>query len=120
MNLRKRQANNHPNRKDTPKLDDSEVLHRAEQTLKSHLPLEAFGSSCTSTPLYQVLIGVAANRRTIEAVCADLAGSPDGQTIRGYLNDQLRVEQLPLLQQRLNAALRANWPKPLRRGGPLE
>ena len=120
MNHRKGQAKQPPNRKLTANLNDAEVLRRAEQILRTHLPLEADGYACTSTTLYQVLIGVAANRSTIEAVCADLATAPDGETIRGYLNEQLRVEDLPLLQQRLNAALRANWPQPLRRGGALE
>lgn len=120
MNHKKGQAQKQTNRKNTPKLNDTEVLRRAQQTLKTHLPLEAEGYACTSTTLYEVLIGVAANRSTIEAVCADLAGAPDGETIRGYLNEQLRVEELPLLQQRLNAALRANWPKKLRRGGAVE
>jgi hypothetical protein len=120
MNHRKGQAKQQPNRKLTPNLNDAEVLRRAQQTLKTHLPLQADGYCCTTTTLHQVLIGVAANRSTIEAVCADLAAAPDGQTIRGYLNEQLRVEDLPLLQRRLNAALRANWPLTLRRGAAVE
>lgn len=120
MNHKIGQAKQLPNRKLTPKLNDAEVLRRAEQTLNMHLPLEADGYCCTTTTLYQVLIGVAANRSTLEAVCADLAGVPDSETIRGYLNEQLRVEELPQLQRRLNAALRANWPRALRRGGAIE
>jgi putative transposase len=53
---------------------------------------------------------VAVNRGTIESVCADLVGTPDPQTIRGYLNAQLRVEDLPELEERLNAALAAELP----------
>jgi putative transposase len=120
MDFRTGQANKHCDTKNTPKLNDSEVLRLAQQTLETHFPLQADGYSCSSTTLYQVLIGVAANRSTIESVCADLAAAPDGETIRTYLNDQLRVEELPELQRRLNAALRANWPKAVRRSGPLE
>ena len=94
-------------RDDKPKLNEVEVLRRAQATLEAHLPLEADGYCCTSATLYEVLIGVAAQCSTIESVCAELAGAPDGETIRGYLNEQLRVEELPELERRVNAALRS-------------
>lgn len=93
------------------------MLRIAQQSLQKHFPLEAFGYCCSSTTLYQVLIAVAANRGTIESVCQDLSALPDGQTVRNYFNEQLRVEDLPLLERRINAALRANWPASLRQGG---
>jgi hypothetical protein len=105
---------------DQPKLDDVEVLRRAQATLNKHLPLEADGYHCTSETLYQVLIGVGVNQGTVESVCAELAEAPDGETIRTYLNEQLRVEDLPRLERQINAALSANWPKKLRRSGPVE
>ncbi len=89
----------------TPKLTDQEVLQRAHTVLADHLPLEADGYSCTTDDLLDVLLGVAANRGTIEAVCADLVGSPDAETIRGYFKEQLCVEDLPDLERRLNASL---------------
>src|SRR5207344_176391 len=42
---------------------------------------------------------------------------PDPQTIRGYCNDQLRVEELPALEQQLNAAWAAEVPPHVRRRG---
>jgi putative transposase len=105
---------------DKPKLNDVEVLKQAQAVMEKHWPLEADGYACTSETLYQVLIGVAANKGTIESVCAEMADAPDGETIRGYLNEQLKVEDLPHLERRLNEALAANWPKKLRRGGPVE
>lgn len=105
---------------DKPKLDDAEVLRRAQATLETHLPLNADGYCCTSETLYQVLIGVGVKKGTIESVCTELADAPDGETVRGYLNQQLRVEDLPQLERQINAALAANWPKKLRRGGPVE
>ncbi len=105
---------------DKPNLNEVEVLRRARATLAAHLPLEAEGYCCTSTTLYEVLIGVAAQRSTIESVCSELAGAPDGETIRGYLNEQLRVDELAELERRINAALAAHWPKKVRRGGALE
>jgi putative transposase len=101
---------------DSPKLSDEEVLTRARQTLQGHLPLHAEGYKCTTEDLYQVLLGVAANHGTIEMICTDLVGTPDPETIRGYLNEQLTVEQLPELELRLNAALRASIPKRWQRG----
>ena len=97
-----------------------EVLRRAQVTLKQHLPLEADGYRCTSETLYQVLIGIGVKQGTIESVSAELAEAPDGETIRTYLSEQLRVEDLPRLERQINAALSANWPRKLRRSGPVE
>jgi hypothetical protein len=95
---------------DTPELTEPEVLHHALSTLHDHLSLHAEGYTCTTDDLFKVLLGVAVNRATIESVCADLVGTPDPQTIRGYLNEQLRVEELPELERQLNDALAAELP----------
>lgn len=89
----------------TPELTDVEVLEQAAQLLKEHLPLEADGYVCTTEDLINILLGVAANCGTVQALGNDLVGSPDPETIRGYLRAQLRVEDLPELEQQLNAAL---------------
>src|SRR5215210_32018 len=89
----------------TPNLTDQAVLHHTRARLRDHLPLQADGYVCTTDDLLQVLLGVAVNRQTIEALCADLVGTPDPETIRRYLNAQLRVDELPALQQSINAAL---------------
>src|SRR5919199_16154 len=94
----------------TPKLTDQDVLHYARARLREHLPLQADGYVCTTDDLLQVLLGVAVNRQTIEAICADLAGTPDPETIRRYLNAQLCVAELPALEQHLNAAVAAAIP----------
>lgn len=96
---------------DTLKLRDQKVLDEACHVLKEHLPLEAEGYICTTDDLYNVLLGIAANRGTLQAVCTDWLGLADPETIRGYLNDQLRVEDLPTLQRQLNAALATQIPK---------
>jgi Transposase DDE domain len=89
----------------TPHLTDTDVLQRARACLQAHLPLQADGHVCTTADLFNVLLGVAVNRGTIEAICADLVGSPDPETIRRYLHAQLRVDDLPALEQCVNAAL---------------
>ena len=95
----------------TPELTDQEVLLHAQEGLKAHLPLQAEGYKCTTDDLFRVLLGVAATQGTVESVCADLVGTPDPQTIRGYLNEHLQVEELPKLEKSLNAALAAEVPR---------
>jgi putative transposase len=97
---------NHP-----PNLTDRDVLNRARTRLQAHLPLHANGYVCTTNDLLQVLLGVAVNRGTIEAICADLLATPDPETIRRYLNAQLRVQDLPALLDHVNAALTDKLPE---------
>ena len=96
---------------DTLKLTDDQVLTRAHDLLHEHLPLTAEGSCCTTDDLLNVLLGLAVNRGTVEAVCSDWVTAPDPETVRHYLNEQLCVEDLPHLEQHLNAALRAEVPR---------
>jgi putative transposase len=94
----------------TPKLTDQDVLAHARSHLRDHLPLHAEGSVCTTDDLLNVLLGVAVTQGTIEAVCADLVRSPDPETIRRYLNAQLRPADLLRLQAQVNAALADDIP----------
>ena len=91
----------------TPELTAQEGLRHAQALLEEQLPLNAEGYKCTTDDLFKVLVGVAATTGTLETVCADLVGTPDPHTIRGYFNEQLCVEELPALEQQLNAALAA-------------
>jgi putative transposase len=86
-------------------LTDEKVLTETQMMLSEELELKADGYKCSSDDLYRVLLGVAANGGTIEAVCADLVGTPDPQTIRDYINEQICVEELPQLEAQLNKAL---------------
>jgi hypothetical protein len=100
---------------DTPELTAQEVLRYAQDLLEEKLPLNAEGSKCTTDDLFKVLLGVAATKGTLEAVCADLISAPAPHTIRGYFNEQLCVEELPELEKQLNAALAAEVPRRVRR-----
>jgi putative transposase len=95
---------------DTLKLTDQEVLEYACTGLQEHLPLEAAGYKCSTEDLLNVLLGVGVSCDTIESVCADLVGTPDADTIRQYVNEQLTEEELPELERCLNAALAAEIP----------
>jgi putative transposase len=98
-----------------PELTAQKVLRHAQALLEEQLPLNAKGYKCTTDDLFKVLLGVAATKGSIEAVCADLVGTPDPHTIRGYFNEQLCVEELPAVEQQLNAALAAEVPRRVRR-----
>lgn len=91
-------------------LTDEKVLTETHTMLSEHLELAADGYKCSSDDLYHVLLAVAANQGTIEAVCADLVGTPDPQTIRDYINEQICVEELAQLEAQLNNALVAHIP----------
>ena len=99
----------------TLELNAPEVLAHTQGVLEETFPLKAEGYKCTTDDLLKVLIGLAATKSTVEAVCAELVGTPNPQTIRGYFNEQLRVEDLPTLEDQLNAALAAEVPRYVRR-----
>lgn len=86
-------------------LTDEKVLTQAQTTLSEHFELQADGYKCQTEDLYNVLLGVAVNQGTIEAICADLVGTPDPQTIRDYLNEQICVDELAQLEAQVNQAL---------------
>jgi hypothetical protein len=104
-----------PSQDHTPELTAQEVLRHAQDLLEEKLPLNAEGDKCTTDDLVKVWLGVAATQSPLAAVGADLVGTPDPQTIRGYVNEQLRVEELPELEQQLNAALAAEVPRRVHR-----
>ena len=95
----------------TPKLTDQAVLQHAQHLLQDHLPLHADGYVCTTADLLKVVLGAAVSRGTIETICADLVGTPNPETIRRYLNAQLRVAELSALLDRVNAALADEIPE---------
>jgi putative transposase len=94
-------------RNDTPKLTDQQVLEHARKGLEEHIPLQAEGYKCSAQDLWNVLLGVGVKGATIESVCADLVHTPDPETIRQYLNEQVTVETLPEWGESLNTALAA-------------
>jgi putative transposase len=95
---------------DTLKLSDQQVLEHARKSVERHLPLQAEGYVCSVGDVWNVLLGVGVKGGTIESVCADLVDTPDPETIRQYLNDQVTVESLPEWEESLNAALAAQIP----------
>jgi hypothetical protein len=90
-------------------------LHQTQEVLAETLPLKADGSKCTTDDVGKVLVGIAAPKGTVAAVCAELVGPPTPQTIRGYFAEQLRGEALPAVEAQRKAALAVEVPRPVRR-----
>lgn len=97
----------------TPQLTERDVLAKAQERLQPHLDLKADGYVCTTTQLLHILLGIAATRNTLEAVCAELEMVPCAATVRSYLNEQLKVEELPQLERAINEALAQAIPSSL-------
>ncbi len=66
------------------------------------MPLEADGYACTTEQLLDVLLAVSVWKETIEQVSADLNIKVGAETIRGYFNEQLQVENLFELQESID------------------
>ena len=98
---------------DTITITDMEVLSLAQSKLADVMPLDCDGYQCQADDLYKVLLGAICEASTIEAVCREWVNAPVGNTIRGYLNEQLSIEQLPHLEHGLNQALVSNLPQRL-------
>ncbi|MEE8389858.1 MAG: hypothetical protein V3S14_03550 [Anaerolineae bacterium] len=94
-------------------LTDKDTHDAVVERLATYLPLEASGYECTTEMVLDVLIKAAATQQTIECVCNDLDGMVSGETIRGYLNEQIKVDDLYDLEQRVNQALVAELPRRL-------
>jgi len=97
----------------TPKLTAQDVLQQAQERLQQHLHLNADGYVCTRQHLLHILLGIAASRQTLEAVCAELQTTACAATIRSYLHEQLKAEELPKLERAVNEALTPEIPPPL-------
>jgi putative transposase len=93
-----------PNRPEL-KLTDHDVRNRAVARLREHLPLSVSGYDCTTDMVLDVLIKAAVTRKTVEAVCNDLQNVSDSNTIRAYLNEQIKADDLADLERRVNIAL---------------
>jgi hypothetical protein len=102
-----------PGTKTTLKLTDRDARDAAAERLATYLPLEVDGYACTTETVLNVLIQAAVTCQTIESVCNDLDEMVDGETIRGYLNEQIQVDGLQELERRVNQALVAGLPRRL-------
>jgi putative transposase len=94
-------------------LSDTSTREFAIERLKAHIQLQASGYSCTTDQVFDVLIRAAVTHQTIETVCQELQEMVDGETIRGYLNEQIKANDLLGLEQQVNQALVVGIPRRL-------
>ena len=102
-----------PRTETTLRLTDEDTRDAAIERLVTYLPFEAAGYECTTEMVLDVLIKAAVTQQTIECVCHDLDETVDGETIRGYLKEQIKVDDLHELERRVNQALVAGLPRRL-------
>ena len=81
----------------------------ARSRVGEFLPLKADGYACTTEQLLDVLLAVSCQKETIEQVCADLKIKVGAESIRGYFNEELKVENLDGLQEAVNLALQKSF-----------
>lgn len=98
----------------TDKLTDRRTLDFTIAILEQCFDLSADGYICQTRDLYQVLVTAAVRQTYIETVCNDLTGAPDGNTVRGYLNEQLTPDDIRAIQRDCNRALASQLPAWLR------
>jgi hypothetical protein len=84
-------------------LTDQSTLEFTVQVLPQHFDVQASGYCCQTRDLWHVL--AAAQGSTIEATCRDLPAASHSNTVRGYLQDQLTIEQVRPLEADFNRAL---------------
>lgn len=100
-----------PSSKATLKLTDEDTRLEAVGRLTTYLPLQISGYECTAETVFDVLVKAAVTGQTIETACTDLDQVVDGETIRGYLNEQVKVDDLHSLEQQVNQALVPGLPR---------
>ena len=96
------------------KLTDRVTLETVIAVLEHYFDLSADGYLCQTRDLWNILVSAAARCTYIETVCNDLASAPEGNTVRGYLNEQLTPACIRALQRASNRALASQLPGWLR------
>jgi IS4 transposase len=95
------------------KLTDEETRTVVIERLKTHFKFQAEGYTCTTDMVLDVVLKAAVTKQTVEAVCNDLDGVVDGETVRGYLHAQLGQDKCHQLEQQVNQSLVAGLPRRL-------
>lgn len=94
----------------TIELSDKEVHEQTKEQLQEHFPMQVNGYECTSAMIIDVLLMASAQGRSIESVCKELKSSVDGETIRLYLNQYFKTEEIDELERKANRTVVAEIP----------
>jgi hypothetical protein len=98
-------------------LNAEDVRGLAEELLKKHLSLAVDGHKLTTEMALNILMKAAIEKRSIEAVCADLREVVDSNTLREALNRELTVVDLRQHEAEFNEALADCIPPEMPRRG---
>lgn len=94
-------------------LTSEEVLDFTLDTLLKGVQLYINGRKCTAENVYEIILKASAGQTSVNDVCDDLAGAPNGNTVLGQLHQALPQElsQLWRLEAQLNRVLLLNVPR---------
>jgi hypothetical protein len=87
------------------RLNAEDVREVTERLRRHQLSVQVEGYKITTSMVLNVLLKAAVEKRSIEAVCADLTEVVDSNTMREAINRVLRVEDLRQHEAKFNAAL---------------
>lgn len=93
-------------------LTSEEVLDFTLDTLLRGMELHINGRKCTAENVYEIILKAAAGQTSVNDVCDDLEGAPNGNTVLGQLHQALPqdLSQLWRLEAQLNRVLLLNVP----------
>ncbi len=92
-------------------LSSEEIRNEVQEVAQEHLSFKVDGYVCTAAMVYDVLLKAASEGISSAAACRDLDNVASGNTIREQLNEQLNFDELKELEQELNQALAARFPR---------
>ena len=90
----------------TPVVTDAATLEEVIETLQEHIPMEMEGDFQPEM-LFEILVHAASNAESIEQTSRTLDAAPTGNDVRYHLN---KLEDLEMLEEQLNQALRSRVP----------
>jgi putative transposase len=98
-------------------LTSDDVLDFALDTLLKGVKLYINGRKCTAENVLEIILKASAGQTSVNDVCDDLAGAPNGNTVLGQVHAALpqRLNQLWRLEAQLNRVLLLNVPTRLLR-----
>jgi len=99
------------------RLQAKDLYQISMKTFTEHLRLDIQGYRCDSEMLFSVLTKAALENGSLQSACDDLEGVADGNTLREQLNEALDVADLQCQEVAMNAALVADLPAKLPKGG---
>ena len=98
-------------------LHAAELYEMSIATLQNNLTLEINGYRCQSEMALAAVVKAAVDQKSVHAVCSDLEGMADGNTVREQLNAVLDIAELQQQEAEMNATLAAALPSALPRSG---